>query len=154
MKRKKRSPVNLVIFGFAVFCIISVVIATHDNQNTKVPASKDVAPATKVNTSTKLSSSKQSVSRPAYKPFSQSQRISFPKGFISLRDVEKHPKLHNESEVAAYFYRYNQSAAGYHYRKPKMASENLQNFKRYKRVLGEKRYYEIMNLADSDYPFK
>ena len=54
--------------------------------------------------------------------------ISFPKGLILLTKVRKHPKLRNESEVEAYFYRYNQTAAGYYHKKPKEASENWKNF--------------------------
>ena len=80
--------------------------------------------------------------------------ISFPTGSILLAEVRKHPKLLNESEVEAYFYRYNQAAANYHYKNAKKASENSEKFRSYKKVLGDTRYLEIMNLADKDYPFQ
>lgn len=80
--------------------------------------------------------------------------ISFPKGFIALTEVRKHPELQNESEVEAYFYRYNQAAAGYHQKNTKKASENLEKFRSYQKILGNTRYLEIMNLADKDYPFQ
>lgn len=79
--------------------------------------------------------------------------ISFPKGSILLTEVRKHPKLENESEVEAYFYRYNQTAAGYHHKTPQKAAEHLEKFRSYQKVLGNTRYLEIMNLADTDYPF-
>ena len=80
--------------------------------------------------------------------------ISFPKGSILLAEVRKHPQLQNESEAEAYFYRYNQTAAGYHHKTSKKASENLEKFRSYKKILGNTRYLEIMNLADRDYPFQ
>ena len=80
--------------------------------------------------------------------------ISFPKGSILLTEVRKHPKLQNESEVEAYFHKYNQTAADYHHQNPKKASEHLEKFRSYKQVLGNTRYLEIMNLVGKDYPFQ
>ena len=80
--------------------------------------------------------------------------ISFPKGSILLAEVRKHPKLQNESEVEAYFYKYNQTADSYHHQNPKKASEYLEKFRSYKKVLGNTRYLEIMNLVGRDYPFQ
>ena len=82
-----------------------------------------------------------------------SGEMSFPKGYISLTAVKKHPKLQGESEYTAYWYRYNQSAAGYYYRKPEKAAEYLEKFRSYRSTLGEDRLDEIMQIADGDYPF-
>ena len=82
-----------------------------------------------------------------------SGEMSFPKGYISLTAVKKHPKLQGESEYTAYWYRYNQSAAGYYYRKQEKAAEHLEKFQSYRLTLGEDRFNEIMQIADGDYPF-
>ena len=79
--------------------------------------------------------------------------MSFPKEYIDVKEVQKYHKLHSDIEVSAYFCRYNQSAAQNHYKDAKKASEYLKKFRYYKTSLGEKRYLEIMNLADKDYPF-
>lgn len=84
----------------------------------------------------------------------ENKKMVFPKHLIDLNEVKKHPQLHTETEHQAYWYRYNQSASAAYHKKPEMARENYQKFMRYKQVLGEKRFNEIMNLADSDYPFK
>ena len=52
-------------------------------------------------------------------PAKSTESMTFPKHLISLEEVKKHPELHTEQEQLAYWYRYNQSAAGYHHRKRK-----------------------------------
>ena len=79
--------------------------------------------------------------------------MSFPKGYIDLKEVQKYHELRNDIEVSAYFFRYNQSAAQNHYKDTEKASEYLKKFRDYKNSLGEQRYLEVMNLADKDYPF-
>ena len=140
-----------VIIAVVVLCVIVAIFnrdqkhPSKQNQPVKVVEKKASPPKTSARTiqrATPLKTSAKSV-----------QKMSFPKHLISLEEVKKHPELHNENEIRAYWYRYNQSAAGYHHRKPEMANKNYRRSLSYKPVLGETRFNEIMDLADKDYPF-
>ena len=151
--RKRRGKLFYGLCAFALLWVIGVLIKVAEKPKTPPhPKSTEIGqePVQKVVPTAKT----QSYRPPPPKPGGpQTKKMEFPKHLIDLDEVKKHPKLHSEEEVLAYWYRYNQSAAGYYHKKPEKAREYYLKFLRYKSALGEKRFYEVMNLADSDYPF-
>ena len=151
--RKRRGKLFYGLCLFALLWVIGVLIKVAEKPKPPPrPTSTETGqkPVQKSISAAKTQSYRPPPPRPGG---TQIKKIKFPKHFIDLDEVKKHPKLHSETEVFAYWYRYNQSAAGYYLRKPEKAREYYLKFLSYKSSLGEERFYEVMNLADSDYPF-
>ena len=162
--RKKRGKWFYALCIIGALWVVGVLIKVAENRKPPPrPKSTEAEqkPVQKTTEIVKKSAQKatttaktQSYRPPPPKPGgTQIKNMKFPKHYIDLNEVKKHPQLHGEMEVLAYWYRYNQSAAGYYHKKPKKAREYYLKFLSYKSTLGEERFYEVMNLADSDYPF-
>ena len=158
-KVQPKKPRGKLFYGLCIFgilFIIGVIANIVENTNHQPPPRPSGTQSKKIEKSSptpRQTSKTEKYRPPPPRPSATHAKIVFPKHFISLKDVKKHPQLKNDAEFHAYFYRYNQSAAAYYHKKPEKAQEYLQKFLRYKATLGEKRLDEIMILADSNYPF-
>lgn len=147
-KRKKWLYVLLVVAGLWTIGVIQMLVEKSNSPPPRKPA-QAVKSVSKPSVPTTTSSSR--VSKTSVKAWQPKPVIAFTKGFISLNAVKKHPKLKTETEQLAYWYRYNAVAAGVYHKLPKKSGEYNDKFKANQRVLGDQRFYEIMELADSDY---